>query len=32
MYDLFFLGLTALFLALSLGLIHAVDGLRDDNL
>ncbi len=32
MYDLFFLGLTALFLALSLGLIHAIDGLRDDNL
>lgn len=31
MNDLIFLGLTALFLALSLGLIHALDGLREDR-
>lgn len=31
MNDLFFLGLTALFLALSLGLMHAIDRLREDN-
>lgn len=32
MYDLFFLGLTALFLALSLELIHVVDAFQEDNL
>ena len=31
MNDLFFLGLTVLFLALSLGLIHAIDALQEDN-
>jgi hypothetical protein len=32
MNDLFFLGLTTLFLALTLGLIHAIDRLRENKL
>jgi hypothetical protein len=31
MADLLFLGLTVLFLMLSLGLIHALDGLREEK-
>jgi len=31
MSDILFLGLTILFLVLSLGLIHVLDGLREDK-
>lgn len=31
MNDLVFLGLTVLFFLLSIGLIHALDGLREDK-
>jgi hypothetical protein len=31
MNDVLFLGLTVLFLLLSIGLLHALDGLREDK-